>query len=98
MTSRDFCYWLMGFIEVGNPSTLTIHQLELIKKHLALVFHHEIDPSFGQDQEALETIHSAVTDVDLATALKKVRDEHESLKEEISKPKASFGPHTKIMC
>ena len=56
MTSRDFCYWLQGFFEIaegGDPDImqrtdgLTYSQVEMIKKHLALVFLHEIDPSAG---------------------------------------------------
>ena len=30
----------------------------MIKNHLAMVFLHEIDPSFGKDNEALDKIHN----------------------------------------
>ena len=43
MKSRDFCYWLQGLFELGGPNTLDARQTELIKRHLALVFKHEID-------------------------------------------------------
>lgn len=43
MKSRDFCYWLQGLFELGKPITLDQTQVELIKRHLALVFKHEID-------------------------------------------------------
>lgn len=64
MTSRDFCYWLQGFFEIsgaGNGTPLSPSQTNSIRKHLALVFEHEIDPSMGPDnhQAALNAIHSA---------------------------------------
>lgn len=62
MTSRDFCYWLQGFFELGSPSGCPISgdQVETIRKHLALVFAHEIDPSMGgpKEQAKLDKIHS----------------------------------------
>jgi len=61
MTSRDFCYWLQGFFELsGGGGELTQAQAGAIRKHLALVFKHDIDPSFGdaRKQEELNKIHS----------------------------------------
>lgn len=66
MTSRDFCYWLQGFFEIraeeliGDKCMLTNDQVDVIKKHLAMVFVHEIDPSFGGPvkQAALDAVHS----------------------------------------
>jgi hypothetical protein len=61
MTSRDFCYWLQGKLEIdGEPKPLTAEQVEVIAKHLALVFKHEIDPSFGdkKKQDELNAIHN----------------------------------------
>lgn len=73
MTSRDFCFWLQGFFELQENTvmqpgtiassnaylTLDPKQLECIKRHLALVFKHEIDPSMGGPklQSALDAIH-----------------------------------------
>lgn len=64
MTSRDFCYWLQGYLEIekeghAGPSELSPEQVSCIAKHLALVFRHEIDPSAGDEkmQEALNKIH-----------------------------------------
>jgi hypothetical protein len=60
MTSRDFCYWLQGFFEVsGQVRPMTVEQVEMVQKHLSLVFKHEIDPSFGdKDKQAqLDKIH-----------------------------------------
>jgi hypothetical protein len=62
MQSRDFCYWLQGYFEINgaNADTLTSAQLETIKKHLSLVFVHEIDPSMGpkEHQDKLNNIHT----------------------------------------
>lgn len=61
MTSRDFCYWLMGFIEMsGDLKKVSPEQLLKIKNHLNMVFKHEIDPSFGNKgtQDTLNILHS----------------------------------------
>ncbi len=65
MTSRDFCYWLQGYFELSKPQGregLSPSQLEMIERHLAMVFKHEIDPSMGDSgvQSALDAIHEAV--------------------------------------
>lgn len=59
MTSRDFAYWLQGFFEVSNPKEMTSEQIDMVRKHLNLVFVHEIDPSFGgpEEQAKLNEIH-----------------------------------------
>jgi len=61
MTSRDFCYWLQGFFELSDQQgPLTLEQKHMIKNHLAMVFVHEIDPSFGdkKKQEELTKTHN----------------------------------------
>lgn len=69
MTSRDFCYWLQGFFELhaaspvaGTPNGQGLHenQVECIRKHLSLVFVHEIDPSAGPPahQAKLNAVHA----------------------------------------
>jgi hypothetical protein len=61
MTSRDFAYWLQGLFELSNPKTLDENQTDLIKRHLNLVFKHEIDPSYTDDQkkqDELNAIHN----------------------------------------
>lgn len=68
MTSRDFCYWLQGYFEISGASKepgefdLDATQVELIQRHLALVFIHEIDPSAGPApiQEKLNEIHKGI--------------------------------------
>jgi hypothetical protein len=67
MQSRDFCYWLQGFFEIHSagrdpgehPSGLSAQQITMIRKHLGLVFAHEIDPSMGpkEHQDKLNAIH-----------------------------------------
>lgn len=55
MTSRDFCYWLQGLFELSpERKTLNAIQVELIRKHLAMVFIHEIDPSMGDKKHRAE--------------------------------------------
>ena len=60
MTSRDFCFWLQGFFEVQNPKEIDTEKTDMIKRHLNLVFKHEIDPSMGleEHQNKLNLIHS----------------------------------------
>ena len=56
MTSRDFCFWLQGFFEIAKPMQLGPNEIELIEKHLKLVFVHEIDPSMPNPK--LDKIHA----------------------------------------
>lgn len=64
MTSREFCYWLQGWFEINTGENsieeLTFEQVDAIKKHLALVFKHEIDPSYGNQAhvDELNAIHA----------------------------------------
>lgn len=60
MKAVEFCYWLQGFFEIGSAKTLSPDQLETIKNHLALVFKHDIDPSYSNDpkvQAEMQKIH-----------------------------------------
>ena len=63
MQSRDFCYWLQGLFELGDPESLTPDQIQVIRNHLNMVFYHEIDPSFGgpEVQDALNQLHSGLS-------------------------------------
>jgi len=63
MKATEFCYWLQGFFELSSAGHqvggLTAHQAAMIKKHLDLVFKHEIDPSYPtHQQEELNAIHA----------------------------------------
>lgn len=62
MTAKDFCYWLQGKIEIdGEHKALTSSQVEVIAKHLALVFVHDINPQEGDKtvQDKLNKIHNS---------------------------------------
>jgi hypothetical protein len=61
VTSRDFCYWLQGFFELNGVKAMTKDQAQLVQQHLALVFVHEIDPSYGDNkhQAKLNDIHGS---------------------------------------
>jgi hypothetical protein len=41
MTPENFCYWLQGLLEIGQPIKLDEQQVQIIKDHLALVFKKE---------------------------------------------------------
>lgn len=38
MDEKAFCYWLKGFVELGNSEEISPIQWEVIKDHLNLVF------------------------------------------------------------
>jgi hypothetical protein len=68
MSAVEFCYWLQGKLEIdaakhGDAGEytegLSASQVEVIKKHLALVFVHDIDPKAGgpEVQSKLNKIH-----------------------------------------
>jgi hypothetical protein len=59
MTSRDFCYWLQGAIELGSLESMSYDTFEILRNHLNMVFIHEIDPSFpAEQQNALDRVHT----------------------------------------
>lgn len=66
MTARDFCFWLQGDLELNGVQEFSKTKVEMIAKHLSLVFTHEIDPSMGdlEHQNALNTIHSPNSSMD----------------------------------
>lgn len=87
MTSRDFCFWLQGFFEINDAKPASheatrfdYRQADMIRKHLALVFVHEIDPGMGPPahQEALNALH---------TKLDEVQKTAEEAKADANKPK-----------
>jgi len=45
MNTTEFCYWLQGFFEMANPMQLSMQQIAMIKKHLALVFTNVTGPA-----------------------------------------------------
>jgi hypothetical protein len=60
MTAREFAYWLQGMFELNAPKSLNEEQTEAIRRHLQLVFVHEIDPSAGpkETQDKLNQLHT----------------------------------------
>lgn len=57
MTSRDFCFWLQGHFELSGAGPLTADQAEVIRRHLSLVFLHEIDPQEPGDPAVSQAVH-----------------------------------------
>lgn len=82
MTSRDFCYWLQGLFELSDAKALDARQADLVKRHLAMVFKHEIDPSAGsaEHQADLGALHEGeqsdppIKKSELESALKKLAE------------------------
>lgn len=98
LTSRDFCYWLQGLFELGNPTQLDAQQTDLVKRHLAMVFKHEIDPSAGSaaHQKELSNIHGGfppITAGAIEAALKEA-----AAKQPTAPPhETQFCPHTTLI-
>lgn len=65
MNATDFCYWLQGFFELASqsgsrePITLSRKQVEVIRRHLNLVFIHDIDHKAGPPEylSTLQEVH-----------------------------------------
>jgi hypothetical protein len=56
MTTEQFTYWLQGFMEVANPTTLDEIQTQIIKDHLDLVFDKQTpDRTFTPQLEPIPT-------------------------------------------
>lgn len=62
MTTRDFCFWLQGFAEVHRDAP-SPEQWEVIKRHLNLVFAHDIDPSMPDKDGKLQAAHDGKIDL-----------------------------------
>lgn len=67
MTSRDFCYWFIGYLEISGASDasnvlgISPKQLEVVCRHLDMVFITEIDPSFKPEiTPALDAAHDGI--------------------------------------
>jgi hypothetical protein len=59
MTAAEFCFWLQGVFEVADVKALDERQTDLVRKHLALAFLHDIDqrPSV-EEQAKLNKVHT----------------------------------------
>jgi len=59
MKATEFCYWLQGMFEINPAKELTAEQTDMIKRHLQMVFLHEIDKSYPASQQApLNNLHN----------------------------------------
>lgn len=64
MKATEFCYWLQGMFELANPATLDAEQTDLIKRHLAMAFLHDIDRQVPESQQKpLNKIHGNSGDI-----------------------------------
>lgn len=61
MKATEFCYWLQGLFELQDPTDLNETQTAAIKRHLNMVFIHDIDPSYPE-KEALDKAHAKPAD------------------------------------
>ncbi len=59
MTSRDFCYWMQGAIELNGSTSFNADQVKVIQDHLNMVFIHEIDPSIPDPAGKIAAAHAA---------------------------------------
>jgi hypothetical protein len=59
MTANDFCLWLKPMLDQADGRGLTQAETDAIRRKLAQVFIHEIDPAMGDDahQAMLNHIH-----------------------------------------
>ena len=62
MTTEAFCYWLQGLFELTDIKTLNEKQVDLIRRHLNLVFIHEIDPKMDAQLGVHPAISQAIHD------------------------------------
>ncbi len=76
MNSQDFCYWLQGFLEMGDPKELNESQVKMLKQHLNLVFVNVtgIVPPEPPGEPKKEILTATPTDTDRA-ARDKLRKE-----------------------
>ncbi len=68
MMARDFIYWLQGYLELtpDQPAPLSAQQVEKIRRHLALVFVHDLDPTLKSQNKRIEELAQKIHD-DLLT-------------------------------
>lgn len=55
MNAENFCYWLMGYFELHGAVGMGADQTKCVKRHLDLVFVHDLDPRAVT--EKLQEIH-----------------------------------------
>lgn len=58
MNATEFCYWLQGLFELSDVKSLDERQTDLVRRHLAMAFQHDIDQRPSPEQQAkLNQIH-----------------------------------------
>lgn len=56
MTPEAFAYWLQGFLEVGNPESISRTQIQIIQDHLDLVFN-KVTPDRKEPEDPFNHLH-----------------------------------------
>jgi hypothetical protein len=54
MKAESFVYWLQGFFEISGCKKINAEQAVIIRNHLNMVFHHDIDPKMGDAKHQLD--------------------------------------------
>jgi hypothetical protein len=54
MTNKEFCYWLQGLFELGEPKELTVKQMKAIQAHINLA--RQVDGSLNEFTGWLEGV------------------------------------------
>ncbi len=66
MKASEFCYWLQGYFEISGvdidtmlPKEMNCLQVQVVQKHLSMVFKHELDKTHGtlEEQATLQAMH-----------------------------------------
>ena len=55
MTAEQFVYWLQGYMEIANPSSLGVGETRIVKDHLDLVFNKKT-PEREEEKELLRLL------------------------------------------
>lgn len=69
MSPINFVYWLQGFLEIGDPRSLTLFQIQEIRNHIALVLDKQTpsrDDKLCQSAEILSNANFSVQDTNRA--------------------------------
>jgi len=62
MTTRDFCFWMMGSLELIEPEDgLNEKQTQILKNHLNMVFEHIVNED-GTLKDEPKTVHPTKED------------------------------------
>lgn len=68
MKATEFVYWLQGLFELSDVKSLNEVQTQIIKNHLKMVFFHDIDPKYGDEQhkQSLHKLHESTGGVSIS--------------------------------